>query len=128
MQEEESPIICVGSLIICCNTNVEVIPSILEPSYVVLLPLNHGFDLTLKSPRTAVKKVLWAVAVSIFNSKLFANDSKSSCDWLGERYKDTNLHNLPPILISKLMHHVNIEYLEFLREQSFYSKYKHRLV
>ena len=29
MQDEESPIICVGSLIICCNPNVEVIPSIL---------------------------------------------------------------------------------------------------
>ena len=104
MQEEESPIICVGSLIICCNPNVEVIPSILEPSYVVLSPLNQRFDLALKSPRTTVKKVLWAVAVSIFNSKLFANDSKSSCDWLGEQYKDTNLHNLPTILISKLTH------------------------
>ena len=80
MQEEESPIICVGSLIICCNPNVEVIPSILEPSYVVLSPLNQRFDLALKSPRTTVKKVLWVVAVSVFNSKLFANDSKSSCD------------------------------------------------
>ena len=29
MQDKESPIICVGSLIICCNQNVEVIPSIL---------------------------------------------------------------------------------------------------
>ena len=72
MQQEESPIICVGSLIICCNPNVEVIPSILEPSYVVLSPLNQRFDLALKSPRT----VLWAVAVSRFNSNLFANDSK----------------------------------------------------
>ena len=45
MQEEESPIICVGSLIICCNPNVEVIPSILEPSYVVLSPLNQRFEL-----------------------------------------------------------------------------------
>ena len=104
MQEEESPIICVGSLIICCNPNVEVIPSLLEPSYVVLSPLNQRFDLTLKSPRTTVKKVLLAVAASRFNSKLFANASKSSCDWLGEQYKDTNLRNLPPILISKLMH------------------------
>ena len=95
----------VGSLIICCNPNVELIPSILEPSYVVVLsPLNQRFDLALKSPRTTVKKVLWAVAVSIFNSKLFANDSKLSCDSLSERYKNTNLHNLPPILISKLMH------------------------
>ena len=104
MQEEESPIICVGSLTICYNPNVEVIPSILEPSYVFLSPLNQRFDLALKSPSKTVKKVLWAVAVSIFNSNMFANDLKSSCDWLGERYKDTNLHNLPLILISKLMH------------------------
>ena len=104
MQEEESSIVCVGSLVICCNPNVELIPSILEPSYVALSPLNQRFDLALKSPRTTVKKVLLAVTVSIFNSKLFANYSKSSCDWLGERYKDTNLNNLPPILISKSMH------------------------
>ena len=80
MQEEESPIICAGLLIICCNPNVEVKPSVLEPSYVVLSPLNQRFDSGLKSPRTTVKKVLLAVAVSIFNSRLFANDSKSSCD------------------------------------------------
>ena len=48
MQEEESLIICVGSLIICSNPNVEVRPSILEPSYVVLSPLNQRFDLALK--------------------------------------------------------------------------------
>ena len=66
MQEKESPIICVGSLIICCNRNVQVIPSILEPSYIVLWPLNQRFDLALKSPRTTVKKVLLAVAVTIF--------------------------------------------------------------
>ena len=84
MQEEESPMICVDSLIICCNLNVEVIPSILELSYIVLLHLNQRFDLALKSPRTTVKKVLLAVAASRFNSKLFANTSKSSCDWLGE--------------------------------------------
>ena len=86
MQEEESPIICVGSLIICCNPNAEVIPSILEPSYVVLSPLDERFDLALKSRRTAVKKVLLlAVAASRFYSKLFVNASKSSRDWLGER-------------------------------------------
>ena len=54
MQEKESPVICVGSLIICCNPNVEVIPSILEPSHIVLLPLNQRFDLALESARTTV--------------------------------------------------------------------------
>ena len=68
----------VGSLIICCNPNVEVIPSILEPSYVVLSSLNQRFDLALKSPITTDKIVLWAVAVSIFNSNAIglANDIK----------------------------------------------------
>ena len=103
MQEEESPIKCVGSLIICCYPIIEVTPSILEPSHVVLSPLIKRFDLALKSLRITAKKILVAVAVSIFNSKLFGNDSKSSCDWLGKRYKDTNVHSLPPILISKLM-------------------------
>ena len=68
MQEEESPIICVGSLIISCNSNAEVIPSILEPSYDALSPLNQRFDLALNSPRTTFKKILLAVAVSIINS------------------------------------------------------------
>ena len=80
--------ICVSSLIIYCNPNVEVRTSILEPSYVDLSPLNQRFELALKSPRTAIKKVLLAIAVSIFNSKLFANASKSSLDWLGKQYED----------------------------------------
>ena len=115
MQEEQLPIICVGSLIICCIPNAEIMPSILEPSYIVLSPLNQRFDLVLKSPRTAVKKVLLAVAASRFNSKLFANASKSSCDWLVERYKDTNLRNLPPILISNLSPILIPSYLFFSR-------------
>ena len=104
MQEEESATKCAGSLISRCNPNWEVIASILEPSYDVLSPLNQRSDFILKSPRTKVKKGLFAVTASMFNSKLLANDSKSSCDWFGEQYKETNLHSLPPIIISKLMH------------------------
>ena len=123
MQEEESSIICAGSIIICCNPDAEIIPSILEPSYVVLSPLNQRFDFALKSTRTTVKKVLLAVAASKLHSKLSANASKSFCNWLGERHKDTNLQNLPPILIWKLMHSCKYwKYLEFLREESFYNK------
>ena len=73
MQEKESPIISVCSLIICCNLNEEVMPSILESSYVK----------KVQQLKTRVKKILLAVAVSIFNSKLFnhlaivlANDIK----------------------------------------------------
>ena len=67
-------------------------------------PLNQRFDPVLKSPILTVKKGLLVVAMSIFNSKLVANASKSSCHWLGKRYKDKNLHNLPPIQILKLSH------------------------
>ena len=83
IQEEESATRCVGSLISCCNPNWEAIASILEPSYDVLSPLNQRLVLILKSPRTTVKKELLAVTASMFNSKLLANDSKSSCDWFG---------------------------------------------
>ena len=78
----------------------------MEPSYDVLSPLNQRLDLILKSPRTIVKKVLFAVTASMFNSKLLANDLKSSCDWFGERYKETNQHSLPPIIISKFDAHL----------------------
>ena len=67
----------------------------------------------MKSPRTTVKKRLIAVTASMFNSKLL------SCDWFGKRYKETNLHSLPPIVISKLKN----EYQEFLREENFDNKY-----
>ena len=87
----------------CCNSNCEVIALILEPSYDVLSPLNQRFDLMLKSLWESVKKGLFAVTASVFNSRLLVNDSKSSCDWFGERYKETIQHSLSPIIISKLM-------------------------
>ena len=99
IQEEKSAPRCVGSFISCCNPNCQVIASILEPSYDILSPLNQRFDLILNSPRTTVKKGLFAVTVSKFNSKLFADDSKSSCDWFGERYKEKNLRSLPPVIM-----------------------------
>ena len=42
--------------------------------------------------------------LSKLSSKLSANFSKTSGDWLSERYKETKLHNLPPNDISKFMH------------------------
>ena len=62
IQEEEFATRRVGSLS-SCNPNWEVIASILEPSYDVLSPLNQRLDLILKSPRTTVKKGLFAVTV-----------------------------------------------------------------
>ena len=43
------------------------------------------------------------VTLSKLSSKLSANFSKASSDWLGERYKEIKLHNLPPNEISKLI-------------------------
>ena len=63
---------CVGSLIICCNPNWEAIPSFLEPLYVAMLIL------LLKPPRKTVRKKLFTIIESIFNSKLLINDSKST--------------------------------------------------
>lgn len=79
----------------------------LEPSYDTLSPLNQRFDLVLKSPWITVKKGLADVTASMFNSKLFAIDPKSSWGWFSKRYKETNLHSLSPIIISNLMHSFN---------------------
>ena len=69
---------CVGSLIIYSNPNWEVTPSILEPSYVVMLSLHQRFVFALKSPRKTVRKELFTITESRFNSKLLMNDTKSS--------------------------------------------------
>ena len=55
IHDEESPIKCVGSLIICCNPNWEVTPSVLEPWYVVISLLHQRLDFALKSPRATVR-------------------------------------------------------------------------
>ena len=90
IHEDESPIICVGSLIIYSNPNWEVTPSILEPSYVVMSLLYQRLVFTFKSPRTkrrySVRKGFYTITESRFNSKLLINDSKSSWHWLGEWY------------------------------------------
>ena len=87
MQEDQFLVWCVGSLISCCCPNWEVMPSIFELSYEVLSLLHQRFDLMLKSPKTTVRKGLFAKILSRFRSKFFRNVSKSSWDWLGERYK-----------------------------------------
>ena len=80
MHDEEFPIICVGSLMSCCNPKFDVKPSILEPSYVVLSDLHQVFSLALKSPKITIKKGFLAAISSIFNSRLSIKVSKVSCD------------------------------------------------
>ena len=98
---DESPIKCVGSLIIYFNPNWEVTPSILEPSYLVMSILYQRLVFTLKSARTTVKKGLFTITDSWFNSKLLINDSKISWDWLGEWYNTMKLHSLILFLFQK---------------------------
>ena len=64
MQEGDFLVWCVGSLVSRCSPNWEVMPSIFEPSCYVLSLLHQKFDLTLKLPRTTVKKGLFAKIVS----------------------------------------------------------------
>ena len=65
-------------MIICCDPNWEVTPSILEHSYVVMLLLYQRLDLALKSPRMTVRKGLFVMMGSRFSLMLLINDSKSS--------------------------------------------------
>ena len=102
MQEEEFPRMWVGSLINCCRPNCEITASILEPSYVVLLCSYQVEDLALKSPRTTVKNGFWLLILSNASYKWSASSSKESDYWLGDRYKEMKLHDLPPIKISKI--------------------------
>ena len=81
MQEDEFLVWCVGSSISCYSPNWEVMPSIFDLSYDVLLLLHQRFDPTLKSPRATVKKGLFAKIVLRFSSKVLRNVSKSS--WIG---------------------------------------------
>ena len=90
-----------GSLIIYFNPNWEVTPSILEPSYLVMSILYQRLVFTLKSARTTVKKGLFTITDSWFNSKLLINDSKISWDWLGEWYNTMKLHSLILFLFRK---------------------------
>ena len=71
--------------------------SLLEPSYVVLSCLYQVEGLVLKSPKTNVRNGFWLLVLSNESCKLSANSSKESDDWLGDRYKEMKLHDLPPI-------------------------------
>ena len=60
--------------------------------------------LALKLPMTTIKYGFLFKIWSKLSSKLSANFSKTSSDWLGERYTEIKLHNLRPNDISKFMH------------------------
>ena len=83
IQDDESVRLCVGSRINCFKSNCDVITSILEPSYVVSC-LYQLDDLTLKSTKMTMKYGFLLVTLSKLSSKLYANFSKTSSEWLGE--------------------------------------------
>ena len=88
----------------CFKQNWDVIASSFEPSCVVISYLYQLDDLALKSPRMTIKYEFLLAILSKLSSKLSANFSKTPVDWLGERYKEIKLHNLPVNDISKFMH------------------------
>ena len=102
MQEEEFPMMWVGSIINCCRPNCEVMALILELSYVVLSCLYQVEDLVLKSPRKTVRDGFWLLILSNESCKLSANSSEESEDWIGDLHKETKLHDFPLIKISKI--------------------------
>ena len=91
----------VGSLIICCSPNWEVMASILEPLEVVVSPVYKLLDFALKAPMTAIKKGLVADTASRVSSKSLQKFSKSSLDWFGDLYKETKFQILSQSFISK---------------------------
>ena len=97
-QEDEFLVRCVGSL------NWKVKSTIPDSSYDVFLTFKLKVRLKIKITKTAVKKGWFVKIVSRFSSKFFRKASKSSWDWLGERYKIMKLNNFSPILILKLMY------------------------
>ena len=78
IHDEESPIMCVGCLIIFCNPVWEITPSILESSCVVMSLLYKRLDFALKSSRATVRKELSTITESRFNSSILINESKLS--------------------------------------------------
>ena len=103
IQDKDFPRKWVGSLIIYCSRDWEVMASILEPSMIVLSPVYQLLDFALKSPLTATKKRLVAATASRVSSKLSQKFWKSFSDWLGDLYKETKLQVLSPSFIKKVI-------------------------
>ena len=97
LHDKNSPTVCVGSLG-CYTINVVLIELCLMSF------LYERFRLALKSARKWKDfKVLLATIESRFGSRLFINFSKSSCDWLVERYNELTSRSLS-LIFPKLIH------------------------
>ena len=95
--DKNSPTVCVGSLG-CYTINVVLIELCLMSF------LYERFGLALKSAgKWKDFKVLLATIESRFGSRLFINFSKSSWDWLVERYNEMTSRSLS-LIFPKLIH------------------------
>ena len=72
--------------------------SIFQPSYVSVSCLYQSYDLALKSPKITIKYGFLLGILSKLRSTLSGNFSKTSGDWLCQRYQKIKLHNVPPIV------------------------------
>ena len=104
IHEEEDSNIWVGSSIIWCQPNCDVIFSIALPSVVVVSFLQQLLDFALKSPRSTARNGLFCTADSRFSSRFYLKDSNRSCDWFGDLYNAMKLQSLPPTISSNLTH------------------------
>ena len=96
--------------------------SIFAPS-VVFLPLMYRFlDFIFTSPSTTTKSELDSARLSRVSSKLIVNFSKSSHVWLGDRWREANVHISEPTCNSKLNFLVSNEYLIFSVEGNFWNR------
>ena len=93
----------VGSLIICSSPNWELTASMLEPSKVVVSPVDQLLGFTLKSPIVTIQKGLIAEKASRVNSKLSQIFSNSSSDWFGDLCKKIELQILSPSFMTKVI-------------------------
>ena len=103
IQDKEFSKTCFGSFMIWWSPNSEVKNSIFAPSVVVLALMYQSLDFIFKSPSTTTKSELDSARVSRVTSKLSINFSKLPLVWLGDWYRETNLHILEPTCNSKLI-------------------------
>ena len=88
IQDADLPWMWVGSLIICCYPNWELITSILESSKVVVSLVCQILDFALKPLMVTSKTGMVDEKASKVSPKLYQQPSKSSLDWFEELHKE----------------------------------------
>ena len=84
--------------------------------------------LVLKSTSAITKNRFVSKILSRISSKLFANVSNSSWDWLGDIYKDIILQNYCQFSIQKQYIPANRKYPVLLMVMNFYNRHRQLLI